>query len=370
MFSPEELHRYSKQLKLPEWNIQEQSKLASSTILVVGAGGLACGALPYLVSAGIGKIILIDGDSIDLSNLARQVLYSTHEVGQKKVKIALEKMSKLNPHCDLEGIEKNLTRENADELIAAVDLVVDCTDNFATRYLINDTCLRYDKPFVYAAIHSWEGLISLCNGDVFGEDRKGPTYRCFFPEEPGLDEIPNCDDAGVLGFLPGMMGIMQAKEAIYYLVAWASPANGALGRFDANEFSMRFFKMNRSANAEKFGERPDEVNWEMVHDVDPDVASEWLKDGKLDYILDVREPEEFELASIPGAIQLSMGEVLNKVSLLPTGKKGLVLCHHGMRSAYVIKQLQKHFQTPNLFNLKGGIDAWSIHVDENVPRYY
>lgn len=369
MLSPEELHRYSKQLKLPEWNIREQNVLSQSTVLVVGAGGLASGALPYLVSAGIGKLILIDSDRIDLSNLGRQVLFSSDEVGQAKVIAAQKKLLALNPTCQIDVIEDFLNESNADELIAAVDLVIDCTDNFSTRYLINDTCVKYDKPFVYAAIHSWEGLISLCNGIVYGEDRKGPTYRCFFPEEPGLDEIPTCDEAGVLGFLPGIMGVLQAKEAIYYLVGWASPANGALGRFDVTEMSIRFFKMMRSSNANQLPEKELNVSWELVYDLEAEEAFEKLSAGKIDYILDVREPEEWEMASLEHTIQIPMGQVLQQAATLPKGKTGLVLCHHGMRSAFVIKQLQKN-GFKHLFNLKGGIDAWSIHVDENIPRYF
>ncbi len=370
MFSQEELHRYSKQLKLPEWSLREQAILAQTTLLVVGAGGLASGALPYLVSAGIGKIVLIDADRIDLSNLGRQILYATDEVGQLKVEVAQRKMKELNPHCQLEIYKDALQHQNADELIASVDLVIDCTDNFATRYLINDTCVKYDKPFVYAAIHSWEGLISVCNGEVFGEDRKGPTYRCFFPEEPGLDEIPTCDEAGVLGFLPGIMGIMQAKEAIYYVLGWSSPANGALGRFDVTDMSMQFFKMKRTSNAEQNRTKfLDDNAWEIVEDLEVEKAAELLDSGQIDYLLDVREPEEWELASIQNAIQIPMGQVLPKAESLPKEKVGLVLCHHGMRSAFVIKQLQKN-GFKHLFNLKGGIDAWSIHVDDSIPRYF
>jgi len=369
MLSPEELIRYSKQLKLSEWSAVEQLKLAQSTILVVGAGGLACGLLPYIVSAGIGKVILIDADRIDVSNLARQVLYATEEVGQPKVQVAQKKLKALNPHCQIEAIQDTLNHKNAAELIAAVDLVIDCTDNFETRYLINDTCVHYEKPFVYAAIHSWEGLISLCNGQVYGENRLGPTYRCFFPSAPGLDEIPTCDDAGVLGFLPGLLGIMQAKEAIYYLVGWSSPANGALGRFDATDMSMQFFKMMRSSNVHQELEKESTPNWEQVRELKPEEAQVQLKAGTIEFILDVREPDEFELASISGSIQIPMGLILGQLPQIPKDKTGLVICHHGMRSAYVIKQLQKNGYT-NLWNLRGGIDAWSIHVDESIPRYF
>lgn len=368
MLTAEQRQRYSKQLRLPEWGETEQLKLANAKILVVGAGGLACGALPYLVSAGLGNLVLVDADTIDLSNLARQTLYATEEIGKLKVEVAQEKLRALNPNCKIEAIAERLVAANAEKWIAEVDLVVDCTDNFETRYLINDTCVKYQKPFVYAAIQSWEGQFSLLNGQIFGEDMLGPTYRCLFPEEPSLGEIPDCNVAGVLGFLPGIMGALQAKEAIYYLIGWPSPANGALGTFDVSDVSIRFFKINRSADAERLpvalGFRADEVR-----QLDAVTAAEWLKSGKLAYVLDVREPEEWDLASLGGSLQISMGEVVARQGNLPGNQPGLVLCHHGMRSAFVIKQLQQIGFT-QLYNLEGGIDAWSRLVDAEVPRYY
>lgn len=368
MLTSEQIERYSKQLRLPEWGEAEQLNLAKSTILVVGAGGLASGALPYLVAAGVGNIVLMDKDTIDLSNLARQTLYATDEVGRPKVEVASKKMMALNPTCKFEAICAHLTSENAVEWISKVDLVVDCTDNFETRYLINDTCVRFQKPFVYAAVQSWEGQFSLLNGMIFEEGILGPTYRCLFPEEPRLGEIPNCDAAGVIGFLPGIMGALQAKEAIYYLVGWSSVANGALGRFDVSDLSIRFYKMRRSASAERLPEkkvfRADEVRQLEVLE-----AAKWLKEGKLSFVLDVREPEEWALASLEDSIQISMGEVLERAKFIPGDQPGLVLCHHGMRSAFVIKQLQQIGFT-QLYNLEGGIDAWSRYVDDAVPRYY
>ena len=364
----EQQARYAKQLKLPEWTEKEQLTLLRSSVLVVGAGGLANGALPYLAAAGLGKIILLDADVIDLSNLARQVMFTTEEVGLSKVAVAKKRIEALNGDCKVEAIQEHLKPENAEEWIAKVDLVIDCTDNFATRYLINDHCVRLKKPFVYAAIQSWEGQFSLCNGKVFGEDRMGPTYRCFFPEEPKLGEIPDCNVAGVMGFLPGIMGAFEAKEAIYYLVGWSSPANGAMGRFDVSDFSLRFYKMQRTAQADEVG--PVVVKKrEEVRQLDVVTAFEWLKTGKLAYILDVREPEEWELASIENCIQIPMGEVLSEKNKIPGESPGIVMCHHGMRSAFVIKQLQA-LGYEHLYNMEGGIDAWSIRIDGAVPRYY
>jgi adenylyltransferase/sulfurtransferase len=368
MLTPEQHARYSKQLRLPEWGEAEQLTLAKSTILVVGAGGLASGALPYLVAAGVGNIVLLDKDTIDLSNLARQTIYATDEVGLPKVEVATKKMKALNPTCNIEAICAHLTSENAEEWISKVDLVVDCTDNFETRYLINDTCVKFQKPFVYAAIQSWEGQFSLLNGMIFEEGTLGPTYRCLFPEEPRLGEIPNCDAAGVMGFLPGIMGALQAKEAIYYLVGWSSPANGALGRFDVSDLSIRFYKMKRSAEADRLPVKKT-FKADEVRQLDVLEAAKWLKEGRISFVLDVREPEEWELASLQGSIQLSMGNVLARANSIPGNQPGLVLCHHGMRSAFVIKQLQQIGFT-QLYNLEGGIDAWSRYVDEAVPRYY
>lgn len=365
MLTPSELIRYQKQLKLPEWDIEKQNVLKSSHVLVVGAGGLGVAALPYLAAAGVGHISIVDPDVVDLSNLGRQVIYKSAEVGQSKAHLAKKHLKDLNPEISVSSFEVKLTSENAFDFIQKADLVLDCTDNFTSRYLINDFCVSLEKPFVYAAIHAWEGLLSVCNA-LLPNGTRTATYRCLFPESPNMSEIPNCDEVGVLGFIPGIMGLLQAKEAIFYLAGFPSPAQGALLRWDARDMTMKHFKIEREPNATlhifpKF-------NQEEVREIQVDEAYTLLEQN-LAYVLDVRELVEFKLASLPDSIQIPMHEVPNHIASLPVHKKCLVMCHHGMRSAHVIRFLQQEKGFTNLYNVAGGIDAWSLKIDPNIPRY-
>ena len=365
MLTPSELIRYQKQLKLPEWGIDKQQVLKNAHVLVVGVGGLGVAALPYLAAAGLGHITIVDDDVVDLSNLGRQVIYSSAEVGQSKAQLAQKYVKRLNPEINVDSFQVKLTSENAVEFIQKADLIVDCTDNFAARYLINDYCVSLDKPFVYAAIHAWEGLLSVCNA-LLADGTRTATYRCLFPESPNMSEIPNCDEVGVLGFIPGIMGLLQAKEAIFYLAGFSSPAQGALLRWDARDMSMRHFKVAREPNARSniFPQKKlDEVRGMSV-----DAAFDLLKQNEA-YILDVRELAEFEIASIPDTLQIPMHQVAANTASLPIHKTCIVMCHHGLRSAHVIRFLQQEKGFTNLYNLTGGIDAWSLKIDANIPRY-
>ena len=236
MLTDLEFERYRKQLNLPEWRKAQQIRPKGAKVLVVGAGGLGCGALPFLAAAGVGSITILDADVIELSNLARQVLYKTADVGLSKAKKAAEALQALNPTIVINGISENLSAENASNYIAKHDLMVDCTDNFKTRYLINDTCVDLHKPFVYGAIHAWEGQFAVFHP-------AGPSYRSLFPVEPSPQEIPSCDEVGVLGVLPGMIGLLQAKEAIFYLAGFESPAQQGLMTFDLREMRMSSFRL-------------------------------------------------------------------------------------------------------------------------------
>jgi len=242
--------------------------------------------------------------------------------------------------------------------VEAADLVIDCSDNFDTRYLINDACVRYGKAFVYAAIHTWEGQLAVCNAHG-----TGPTYRCLFPDEPSAGEIPNCNEAGVLGFLPGILGLMQAKEAIFYLAGIHSPAQSSLIQFDVRSMRMQQFKMERSSDAM---DRIFPNKTALPLEMEPSDAQRALASGTVHFVLDVREPFEWELASLEGTINMPMNQL--QVDLIPKDLPGLVMCHHGMRSMYVIRHLQAQGYD-KLINLSGGIDAWSREVDERVPRY-
>ena len=236
MLSDLEFERYRKQLNLPEWRKAQQMALKNASILVVGAGGLGCGALPFLAAAGVGSLTNMDADVIELSNLARQVLYRTEDVGASKALKAAEALQALNPTIAIQGIAENLTAENARANIAQHDLIIDCTDNFKTRYLINDTCVTLEKPFVYGAIHAWEGQFAVFHP-------AGPSYRSLFPVEPSSQEIPACDEVGVLGVLPGIIGLLQAKEAIFYLAGFESPAQQGLMTFDLRDMRLSSFRL-------------------------------------------------------------------------------------------------------------------------------
>lgn len=236
MLSDLEFERYRKQLNLPEWRKQQQMRLKESKILVVGAGGLGCGALPFLAAAGVGTINILDADVIELSNLARQVLYKTVDVGASKAFKAVEALQALNPTIVIQGTAENLSAENASTYIAQYDLIIDCTDNFETRYLINDTCVALEKPFVYGAIHAWEGQFAVFHP-------AGPSYRSLFPVEPSPQEIPSCDEVGVLGVLPGIIGLLQAKEAIFYLAGFESPAQKGLMTLDLRDMRLSSFTL-------------------------------------------------------------------------------------------------------------------------------
>ncbi len=354
---PQEINRYQKQLAIPEWDVAKQMRLKNAHVLIVGAGGLGVAAIPYLAAAGVGKLTIIDHDLVELSNLGRQVIYRTDQVGQSKALLAKAFAESLNPHVSVEAVPEKFSIENH-TLVQDVDLVIDCTDNFDTRYLINDSCVKFGKAFVYAAIHTWEGQLAVCN--AFGT---GPTYRCLFPDEPSAGEIPSCNEAGVLGFLPGMLGLMQAKEAIFYLAGMDSPAQNNLLRWDARSMRMHTFRMERSADAAEriFPHKPVEMM-----EINASEAAARLQSGEIKFVLDVREPFEWDLASLPGSIQMPMNSL--QIGLIPKEAKGVVLCHHGMRSMYVLKHLQEQGFT-NLVNLAGGIDAWSREVDNSIPRY-
>lgn len=353
----EEIHRYQKQLAIPEWDAEKQMRLKNAHVLIIGAGGLGVAVIPYLAAAGVGKLIIIDHDLVELSNLGRQVIYRTDQVGQSKALLAKAFAQSLNPHVSVEAIQEKFSLANHAR-VQDVDLVVDCTDNFDTRYLINDSCVKFGKAFVYAAIHTWEGQLAVCN--AFGT---GPTYRCLFPDEPSAGEIPSCNEAGVLGFLPGMLGLMQAKEAIFYLVGLDSPAQTNLLRWDSRSMRMHIFRMERSADA---ADRIFPRKVVEAIEISASEAAARIQSGEIQFVLDVREPFEWDLASLPGSIQMPMNSL--QIGLIPKEAKGVVLCHHGMRSMYVLKHLQAQGFS-NLLNLAGGIDAWSREVDKSIPRY-
>lgn len=362
MLHENELERYRKQLQLPEWGPQQQMRWKNAHVLVVGAGGLGSAALPYLAAAGIGKLDIMDGDVLERSNLARQVIYHDAQIGQCKAQLAAQHLQAINPDILIRAIPSYLNAGNAYECLAEVDLVLDCSDNFDTRYLINDVCVQLDKPFVYAAIHAWEGLLSVCNAWVHGENRKGPTYRCLFPAEPSKAEVPNCEAIGVMGVLPGLLGVLQAKEALFYLADWPSPANGALFTWDMRQMQGRSFRLQRLPEAEHLAKN------QRLEDKDlsPAQALDWWQSSGVPCI-DVREAWEWDLVHLPQSRHLPLGQLLAQG---PDWEgDALILCHHGIRSAQAIAYLKSLGHQGRLAHVRGGIDAWAKALDPQLPRY-
>jgi adenylyltransferase/sulfurtransferase len=368
MLTPLERERYEKHLKLPGFGERAQEKLKPARVLVVGAGGLGCPVLQYLAAAGVGTLGIVDGDTVALSNLQRQVLYRTEDVGKPKAETAARRLRELNDQLKYPVVPEYLTFENAETLIGAFDLVVDCTDTFPARYLINDVCVRLNRPFVYGALHQFEGQVSVFNF------QHGPTYRCLFPAEPTGLEIPNCAEVGVLGVLPGLIGTYQALEVIKLLTGLGKVLSGELLVVDTLEHVQRKIRFRRHPDAEVRAER----GWAALQPkpkekTRPEISPVELKQ-RLDArekiaLIDVRSPEEYALARLPGAVLVPMETVVDRLSEIPRRGPVVLYCHHGMRSARVQDFLKSSHKYQNLLNLSGGIDAWSVEVDSGVARY-
>jgi adenylyltransferase/sulfurtransferase len=283
------------------------------------------------------------------------------------VDVAVQRLSEQNSSISVSGQNEFLNPENALSLISGFDLVVDCTDSFEARYLINDFCVSLAKPFVYAAIHSWEGLLSVCNAKQ-SNGELGPTYRCLFPEEPGKMEIPTCDEVGVMGFLPGILGLFQAKEVIFYLAGMESKCNGSLMRWDSRDMTFHFFKVQRTKQAES-SIFPKKFQADEIREISVSDLQEKWESQEITFVLDVREDYEWEIAHLKGALHIPMGKIPQHISNLSKSQAIAVMCHHGMRSASVIRYLQEEHRFENLYNVAGGIDAWSREVDDSVGRY-
>jgi adenylyltransferase/sulfurtransferase len=374
---PDEIARYSRHLTLPEVGVEGQILLRSSSVLVVGAGGLGSPLGIYLAAAGVGRIGLVDFDSVDLSNLQRQVLYQTADVGRSKIDLARERLLAINPHVEVETYPVRLAADNASEILAPYDLVIDGTDNFPTRYLVNDACVLLDKPNVYGSIFRFEGQAS-----VFWA-RKGPCYRCLYPEPPAPGTVPNCAEGGVLGVLPGVIGCVQATEAIKLLLDRGESLIGRLLLFDALEMRFRELRLRKDPDCPVCGERPT-IRELTDHDVTCQVqpALETRADGNLDVrtlkrrqdagerprLIDVRTPQEWQICRLEGATLIPLQELPSRLDELDRQHELVVYCHVGVRSAMAVDFLRKNgFERAR--NLEGGIDAWASQVDPSTPRY-
>lgn len=372
---PSEQQRYQKHLNLPEIGTKGQLQLKNARVLVVGAGGLGCPVLLYLTAAGVGTIGVIDPDVVDLSNLQRQVLYTTDEVGKPKAKVAVSHLNRLNPDLTFDTYTTALDISNARSIIEAYDIVVDCTDNFKVRYLVNDICVTLGKPFVYGAIHRFEGQVAVLNADL-GEGKRGPTYRCLFPEYPNEIEIPNCNDTGVLGVLPGVIGTYQANEVIKLITGIGQSLNEHLLMLDLLSMNQQKIKTKRRADALDVaregllsaGSRPAPGTL-GPQKISVQELSDRLALGEDLFLLDVRERPEYDLCHLEGAVLIPVGMIPNNRKRIPTDRPVIVYCHHGIRSANVVQYLYAQGGLTNLYNLDGGINAWARDIEPEMAVY-
>jgi adenylyltransferase/sulfurtransferase len=383
--STEQLRRYARHLALPEVGVAGQEKLAAGSVLIVGMGGLGSPAALYLAAAGVGRLGLVDFDVVDRSNLQRQILYSETDVGRGKLEAAAERLRTSNPGVELDLHDTRVDRSNVSGLVAGYDLVVDGTDNFPTRYLVHDACYFGGRPYVYGSIFRFEGQVS-----VFARGR-GPCYRCLFPEPPPPGSVPSCAEAGVLGVLPGIIGSIQANEALKLLLGAGEPLLGRLLLFDALGMRFRELALRRDAGCPLCGDAP--TQRELVEyddacalpaadrpDSGRDAGSENAFEiaatevarrraaGEAFTLLDVRLEHELRLARLPGTLWIPLHELPQRLTEVPRDRPVYALCHSGVRSAAATTLLREHgFAAAR--NLAGGIDAWSREVDPSLPRY-
>ncbi len=379
--SNEELGRYSRQLIVPDISLIGQRRLKASRVLCIGAGGLGSPAALYLAAAGVGTIGLVDFDRVERSNLHRQILHGTDDVGRRKLESASETLRQTNPNVELVLHESRFSAENATRIVADYDVVVDGSDNFATRYLSNDVCVWARKPNIYGSVFRFDGQVS-----VFAPHLSGPCYRCMFPEPPPLGAAPSCEEAGVLGVLPGVIGTLQATEAMKLILGAGETLTGRLLHFDALKMKFHEFNLRRDPDCPVCGDRPtifepidyDNFCSQGAAGVGPDTEAipvfsvQELKQ-KIDAhesvtLLDVREPFEYDIAHIAGAKLIPLGELEERLAEIDRGADIVIHCHNGVRSAHAVELLRQAGLT-DVYNLVGGIDAWSREVDESVPRY-
>ena len=382
----EEVQRYSRHLILPEVGPDGQRRLKAGRVLCVGAGGLGSPAALYLAAAGVGTIGIVDFDAVDMSNLQRQILHGTPDVGRSKLDSARDRISALNPTVKVEPYETALTSKNALEMFRDYDVILDGTDNFATRYLVNDACVLLGKPNAYGSIFRFEGQAS-----VFAT-KGGPCYRCLYPEPPPPGLVPSCAEGGVLGVLPGVIGTIQATETIKLILGAGATLVGRLLLYDAWGMRFRELKLRRDPDCPVCGDNPtvrELIDYDQFCGVAPAQTASAaaaapadfettvldlkraVDSGSAPYILDVREPQEFQLCRIPGSVLIPLGQVGSRVQEIAAAAEGrpiVVHCKMGARSAKAVQLLRQH-GIDRAQNLKGGILAWIDQVDPKLPKY-
>jgi sulfur-carrier protein adenylyltransferase/sulfurtransferase len=379
--SNDEILRYSRHLIMPEVGMAGQLKLKAGKVLMIGTGGLGAPLGLYLAAAGVGKIGIVDFDIVDVTNLQRQVIHGTKDIGRPKLDSAAERMADINPHIEIQKYETRLSSENALELFKDYDVIVDGTDNFPTRYLVNDACVLLDKPNVYGSIFRFEGQATVFHHNG------GPCYRCLYPEPPPPGLVPSCAEGGVLGILPALIGSIQATETVKLLIGKGETLSGRLVLYDALNMRFRELKLRRNPECPVCGDHPtvrELIDYEqfcgipqqqevtMAESGVPEITVTELK-AKLDagdnlFVLDVREPHEYDIARLEGTTLIPLGQLPSRVNELNSADDIVVHCRSGVRSAKAVGFLQKAgFQ--KVKNLKGGILAWSDQIDPSVPKY-
>lgn len=360
MLNEEEKYRYNRHLILDQVGIEGQERLKNAKVLVIGAGGLGCPVLQYLTAAGVGTIGIIDDDKVDVTNLQRQILFNTDDIGQSKAETAARHLSAQNPLVKFMVFNERLTNKNALFIFEEFDLIVDGTDNFSTRYLVNDASLLTRKPLVYGSIFKFEGQVSVFNY------KNGPSYRCLFPEPPKSGSVPNCSQIGVIGILPGLIGCMQANEALKIILQIGEPLSGKLVMYNALTASSMTIQIQRNEQViqevmvgrEEFEDFDYEVFCGLEplqsDDIEMETFEQLLKEETI-VILDVREPHEMPRIEHPNLIEIPMKNHGEYAEILDRDRKTVVVCQSGIRSRLVIDQLKEHHAYSNLLNLKEGL---------------
>jgi adenylyltransferase/sulfurtransferase len=377
--SHDEILRYSRHLVMPEVTMHGQQRLKAARVLCVGAGGLGSPLTLYLAAAGVGTLGLVDFDVVDLTNIQRQILYSTSDVGRPKLEAASERLERLNPSIDIVSHAVRLSSENVMDIVESYDIVVDGTDNFPTRYLVNDACVLAGKPNIYGSIFRFEGQVS-----VFDATR-GPCYRCLFPEPPPPGAVPSCAEGGVLGVLPGIIGTLQALEVIKLILKKGDALVARLILFDALAFEFRELKLKKDPNCVICGANPSiraPIDYEAFcsgsHTPKPEKSeiplmtveefSTLFAAGDAIELLDVRNPHEYEIACVPGAKLIPLPELPQRLQELDPSRQYAVTCHRGPRSIQAY-HLLKNSGFTKLHVLQGGVDAWAERIDPTMARY-
>jgi molybdopterin/thiamine biosynthesis adenylyltransferase/rhodanese-related sulfurtransferase/molybdopterin converting factor small subunit len=381
--SNEEIARYSRHLIMPEVGLQGQKRLKAASVLMIGTGGLGAPLGMYLAAAGVGRLGIVDFDVVESSNLQRQIIHGTKDVGRRKVDSARDRLGDINPHIEIETHELRLTSDNALNLFQNYDIIVDGTDNFPTRYLVNDACVLTGKPNVYGSIFRFEGQASVFWAAA--RNRSGACYRCLYPEPPPPGLVPSCAEGGVLGVLPGIVGAIQANETIKIILGAEDILVNRLLLFDAWALKFRELKLRKDPNCPVCGENPTItklIDYEEfcglnaapspAPQLDEITATELhrrLDRGDDIQVIDVREPHEYEIARIPGTKLIPLGQVVNRMNEIDPSRQTVCHCKAGVRSAKAIDGLKRAGFPGRLTNLKGGITAWSDEVDASVPKY-